>query len=693
MRLIKIIGALVGVIVLIVIGLGVYVSTLDFNQYKERIAAEVKKATGRDLVIKGTLDVGLGLSPSVVVNDVTFQNASWGSRPEMAKIKKLELEAQLIPLLSGTIKVTRLVLNGADIVLETDKAGRGNWDMAAAGAPGAALQPKPAQPAAPAAKSADANSALPQIDKITIKDSTVTYRDGQTQKVTNVQVKSLNASGIGSSGTSTIDLDAVMNNAPLSLKAEVSALKDFIETATGTVDVHLKLAASSLNAKGNIANGQPNMIISASGDNLANLKPLIGVALPPLGPYSLNGKLSAPAKDTMRLDIASLKVGSSQLTGDIAIGKEANGKPKLVANLNSPKLDIQDFNKGGVGPGTVAGGGSKSGGDGRVFPNDPLPVDDLRQANAALTLKAGEIFNGDVRAQNLVLALSLVNGRLNVKPTANVSGGTVAIDFTLDASQGTPQMTYVLKGQRVNIGDLMKMLQNSDAIKGGPADVDINVRGAGPSIRAIMASLNGQTSVSVAGGTLNNKSLAFVNADVMKLLGGTGNNSEIKCIVSRFTITDGFAKSQVLGFDLGNIYGTGKGDINLKTEGLNMEIDPKTRQAALGSLAVPIDVKGTLANPSVVPDVTKGAGQLAKGLIDKPKDIVGGVGGGLTGGLLGGKSKQDAPQQQPAGGGGGCGASTADAGTTQPGAPQPAPATKPAQKPASPTDRVKGLFR
>ncbi|MDF3074435.1 MAG: AsmA family protein, partial [Alphaproteobacteria bacterium] len=210
----------------------------------------------------------------------------------------------------------------------------------------------------------------------------------------------------------------------------------------------------------------------------------------------------------------------------------------------------------------------------------------------------------------------------------------------------------------------------------------------------IMASLNGTHSVSVTGGTLNNKSLAFVNADVMKLLGGAGSGTEIRCIVSRFNIANGIATSQALQFDLTNIYGSGKGTINLGTEALNLEIDPQTRQAAIASLAVPIDVKGTLANPSVTPDLAKGGAKLLKGSIDNKLTGGGGGGGlgGVVGGVLGGGS--GGQQQQQSGGGGGCGAVAAA---------QPAPATQqnqqPAQKPAQQqpqqkqTDPIKRLFR
>ena len=37
--------------------------------------------------------------PTIIVNDVSFANASWGSRREMATLKRLEANLQILPLL------------------------------------------------------------------------------------------------------------------------------------------------------------------------------------------------------------------------------------------------------------------------------------------------------------------------------------------------------------------------------------------------------------------------------------------------------------------------------------------------------------------------------------------------------------------------------------------------------------------
>src|SRR5215471_7868978 len=155
MRLKHVLFGLAGLVVVVVGGAVVAIYSVDFNQYRATVADQVKQATGRDLKIAGDLKVGISLTPTLAVDDVTFANASWGSRPAMATVKRFEAEMELLPLISGDIRVKRIVLKGADILLETDAKGLGNW---AFGQAGAAAQP--------ATTAGGGTSKLPVVNKI-----------------------------------------------------------------------------------------------------------------------------------------------------------------------------------------------------------------------------------------------------------------------------------------------------------------------------------------------------------------------------------------------------------------------------------------------------------------------------------------------------------------------------------------------
>ena len=106
----KVIKILAGLFIVAIIGIAIVISTFDVNQYKGEITQAVEDATGRKLVIGGDIGFKVSLIPTVVIEDVKFANASWGSKPEMLSLGKFEVQVSLMPLLSGNIQVNRVIL-------------------------------------------------------------------------------------------------------------------------------------------------------------------------------------------------------------------------------------------------------------------------------------------------------------------------------------------------------------------------------------------------------------------------------------------------------------------------------------------------------------------------------------------------------------------------------------------------------
>lgn len=105
--------------------------TYDYNKLKPHIAQMVKDATGRELNLGGEVDLAIGFSPALVVTDIAFANASWGSQPEMITVQRLQVQVRLLPLLRRNVEVNNISLAGVELLLETDPNGKGNWDFIA----------------------------------------------------------------------------------------------------------------------------------------------------------------------------------------------------------------------------------------------------------------------------------------------------------------------------------------------------------------------------------------------------------------------------------------------------------------------------------------------------------------------------------------------------------------------------------
>jgi hypothetical protein len=183
-------------------------------------------------------------------------------------------------------------------------------------------------------------------------------------------------------------------------------------------------------------------------------------------------------------------------------------------------------------------------------------------------------------------------------------------------------------------------------------DIKLDVNGRGATPHQIASTLNGNSEVISENGVLTNKILAIVSSGLSEVMGplmGSDDQTNLRCLVSRFEITDGTAESTAMLLDSDTFSVAGTGNIDLSTEALDLYFDTKTREAALVSLAIPFQMKGTMKNPEVIPDPS---GAL-KGVLGAGSNLEGTLGqiSGLGGGLLGGSQQSESSDSDASGGG------------------------------------------
>lgn len=653
MRLRTILIVIVVVLVaLIATAVGILMS-IDFNQYKPQIAAAVKSATGRDLSIGGNFKLGLSLTPTLAVDNVSLSNMPGGSRPVMVNLNKLDVQVELIPLLSKKIKVDRIILDGADILLETDKNGKGNWVFETPG--GAATT------TATAAPTEGSGMSLPEVDTLQIRNSTVTYRDGVTGVTHSFKVDKLDAETKG--GSLSIDLAALIGQTPLDVKGTVGAPALLAGGSPYPMDLALSSGNTSATVKGaigDITKMQGLAVdVAAKGNSLSDLSGLVGSPLPKLGPYNFAGSF-VNIEGGYKINKLQFTMASSSMTGDVSLA--LNGKrPKVVGNIAAAKVDLKDF---GVTPSSGSSGGSTASSDGRVFPNDPLPFGGLNAIDAEINFTAQQMIKAPVTMENVKLVLSLAAGRLQIKPfTAGIAGGTLNLAATIDGSKTPAPVAFNIVSNQIEAGSLMQVLAGSSVLSGGKVNMTMNVAGAGNSVRAIMAGLSGKLDATMGQGNINNGFAKLMLADLFKLLsfGGGGDSSNLKCVVVRYDISKGLATTRQLAVETSGATIIGKGTINLATEGLDMHLVPYATSANLTNLAIPMMVGGTMANPSVAPDPVAMATGTLNTVIGAPASVLGAI-GSVAG--IGGSSNSTASADTSSGCGAKATTATKPANTT-----------------------------
>lgn len=650
MRIKHVLLAFVALIVAALVGGYIYLSTLDFETLKAQLQDEVEKATGRQLSIDGPLDLAIGLQPAVAVDQVALSNADWGSRPEMITLERFELELDLLPLLTGDVQVNRIVLVRPDILLETDPAGEGNWVMTAADAAAAPEDTAPgdAAPAEPAEPAASGDGPLiPNIVAVEIEEGQFVYRDGVTGETTTLGLDSLVLTQAGAAQE--LDLVATFQGAEIALAGTIGTPAAVMADADLPIDLSGSIAGNDVAVNGSVATPlsapTPNLTVSLSGESLASFAPLAaGAEIPPIGPYSLEGRV---VTEGQRYGLEDLRItaGGSDLGGS-ASADLSGDRPQVTADLTAGVIDLQDFQATGEGTDSAEAGGDAGGGEAAggapaddspyVIPETPLPLDALRAADATLQVQAGVLrIDEGLELSDITIGVTLAGGNLQVAPLqAGYQESLLDGQIGLDASGETPRLATQFSVDELDFGRMLNEQGITEDVQ-GTMDIRIDLTGSGVSPRAIASSLNGSTEVVNEGGRISNKLLAIIGADFTQVLGpllGGEDTTALNCIVSRFQMTDGVATSQALVLDTASFSLAGGGDIDLRSEELDLAFDTSSRVPALVSLAIPFRVQGTLKNPSVVPDAL-GALQGAAGAaatIANPLAVLGAVAGGAA---------------------------------------------------------------
>jgi AsmA protein len=319
-RTLRIVLITVAAVIVVAAGIGaIAIARIDPNKYKPDIAAAVKRATGRELTLKGDITLKPSLWPTIQVQDVAFSNPPGFSRPQMASLQGLELQLALIPLLSSRIQIASLVLIHPDILLETDAAGHPNWQMTPEVSP-----TTPAGTQSPA-KSTNGTRTEVSVASIRIQDGTIAYRDGRTAKVTTLGLPNLEATAASPDSPLHIDADALFNGTAFSLTGEtgsLSRLQDPAATSPWPVKLTLTVGTAKLSADGSLT--QPLLgkgyILDVSGTvpDATVLTPLLqGYKPPPLHDVTFAAKVADNGGPLPAFSALTVHVGASDLGAQV----------------------------------------------------------------------------------------------------------------------------------------------------------------------------------------------------------------------------------------------------------------------------------------------------------------------------------------------------------------------------------------
>ena len=575
------------VVPVLVAGVLIWSKTRDLSRYQSRLEEQVRKVTGRQLAARVPLKVHLSREPALIAEGVTLSNAPWASRPELARVAKITMYLDPFSLLLGESKISRLVLEGADILVERNEAGDANLEMLP--------PPDGSGPRAVDNKSLRVvtNPAFPWISNIEVRNSVLTVAEGNGHPPVVLQISSgtLKASAPGQP----LQMEghfATPGAATFDLTGTAGSFDGWIRGLPGNIDLQGGFGGGKIAIKGGVGVKGTSIQITADGPDIAVFGPYIHVPIPSGGPYSLSAK-AATLRGNFKVEVPTLKVGNSELTGEALFRTDRQGVPNVAVNIDAAKIDAAGLKAPPAPPAVSASTATK-----RFMPSTPFQANWLGRSNVQVTARVGEVtgFAGKIANGSVTLVSS--STRYAFRAAASIGTGSAGFDLVYDPAGRNGQATLTATASHVALEDLSGLLGLDTGIKDGVADIDLRLRGGGRSTESALNVASGSIDFAVGKGMWPRDGLTGWPAETQRLLGGNEKSVPFNCIGGRFDVSGGVANLRRLVIDTPRATIVGGGFLHARSESWEMILEPESRDAQGAQFAQPLRLKGGTGKPT-----------------------------------------------------------------------------------------------
>nr|WP_247657407.1 AsmA family protein [Aeromonas hydrophila] len=594
---------MLGLALAAVVAIAALVSLIDPNQFKPQLVEQVRKSTGRELVMEGAIGWRFWPSLGLSLEQVALRNPAGFAEPDLVRFTRGEASVGLLPLLSHKLEIGKVTLSGAHLFIQTKADGSSNLSdllKASAEPKGEATTSEPAATTPPPAS--DKQPWQISLQGVELQQASALLQDDRNGTVSRLEQLDLNLGQLavdqwvpvtlaakGAQGELAFDLkgSAQLKLAP---DASRSELKD-VALAGSLSEPTQRLDAFSLKAD-RLALGQwSSLTLSLQGAQGAADKPTLA--------GTLEGTLKVRLDENRQLLEISDAVLAAKLSGDalprpqmqvklagfarVELGKQAvtlsnlvmgvddallsgsgsvqlGAVPRVAFDLKGEKLDLDGWlgQPAKTAPAAATSGAAAPAG---------APAQTAAPAAKALSTQepdlaalkavdlAGRLQLGSLRLKGLDLSavdlqLALAGGQLTLKQfSAGVAGGQVTASGVLDARQQPTRYQVHKRVQGVDVRPLLQTLAQTDLLE-GKGDLEVEAQGSGLSEQALRSRMQGKVSLRLSDGALHGINLAEMIREARATLTGKGadqvkevRKTDFSALTASFRIADGVARS------------------------------------------------------------------------------------------------------------------------------------------------------
>jgi uncharacterized protein involved in outer membrane biogenesis len=546
-----IISTLGGLILLLLAGTWYASTAVDSVQLTKLLSSSVKAATGRDLKISGPVTLSFFPGISVSAERLSLSNASWASNPDMLTLERIELDIKTLPLLTKRIELDNVKLSGLELLLQKNTSGMANWDMSA-NTSNAAPVPDNSN------GNADASSVennLIYMESVSIADAQIQYQD-PAGAISSYRIKRLSMVESGDKTSVSLNMQARGQNLELSGKTgRISRLLKQWDTSSTQFPVDLNL---SMHGKSMLIKGEVNKTPKA--------KPEIHL------------NLSSKAFDWPSVGEAASR--PSQNVG----GVQSSAPVSYQTPKPQPKY---------------------------LFSNESIPFDALPQAQGKIMVNIGELgLSKRKPIENLQATLQLDGGAIDI-PSLTFQMGKGRADLQINLSQlntTTPMLSVRGVTKDFTLENVLARLDSNSKVSGGAMKLAFDIKTSGGSLHQMAANSNGKIQLNIHQAQMGTNFLNDAGDFVVTLLDSINplrkktSETVLECAVAYLPINNGQINiAKTVGVETDRLDVVLAGSINLKTEAVNLTIDPREKSGLTTGLDLAGLVKmgGALTNPKV----------------------------------------------------------------------------------------------
>lgn len=628
----KIISAVAGIFLLLIVILIIVIATFDWNRLKPTINEKVSTELNRPFAIRGDLGVVWERSkeekgwrswvpwPHVHAEDIILGNPP--EIPEVTMVHLPRVEATLAPLalLTKTVYIPwiKLVQPDARLIRLSEK--NNNWTFNLANSD---KKEENAQPSAWSFK----------LDNILFDKGHISINDKLSRADVNITVdplgKPLPFNEV--TGAEEEDSKGKVGDYVFGLKAEgryngqsvkgtgkiggMLALRS--EGTPFPVQADLRSGNTRVAFVGTVNDpmnmGGVDLKLKFAGDSLGELYELTGVLLPDTPPFETDGRLVAKiGEKTSTYDYRGFngRIGDSDIHGSLTYTK-GEPRPKLEGDLESRQLRLADLGPLiGVDSGKDAdkskrseqrkGEKSAQPAD-KVLPYDKFETDKWDVMDADVRFKGRRIeHSASLPLSDLTTHIILTNGDLRLRPLKfGMAGGTIASNIHLDGRKSPMRGEADIQARRLKLKQLMpdvELMQKTLGELNGDADF----RGTGNSIAALLGSSNGNLKLLMNDGLISRNLMEILGLNVGNFVVGQIFGDEevrVNCAAANLDLVNGVARPQIFAFDTENALINITGTTSFANERLDLTINPESKGVRIVTLRSPLYVRGTFKNP------------------------------------------------------------------------------------------------